>query len=146
MSKPDETAVEARKQIVHEGPSVSIPASAIQFIGTGVATEVGELRAGPAYGDLQHGRHGTFVRMPAGFRSPIHTHTEDYFAVVVEGVGANHPPDGEAVPLPTGSYWFQRGEESHVTQCLSKEDCLFFLVQPGKFDYVVDPPEPKHEA
>jgi hypothetical protein len=64
--------------------------------------------------------------MPAGFVSPVHTHTEDYYAVVVEGVG----------PLPVGSYWFQRGEEAHVTQCLSETDCLFFIVQPGKFDYL----------
>jgi len=72
------------KQIVHEGPSVSIPAEEISFIQTGVKTEKGELQGGPAYGDLQNGRHGTFVRMPAGFKSPVHTHTEDYFAVVVE--------------------------------------------------------------
>jgi hypothetical protein len=126
------------KPIVHEGPSVSIPASEISFIKTGVKTEKGELHAGPAYGDLQNGRHGTFVRMPAGFKSPIHTHTEDYFAVVVEGVGSNHPVDAEAEPLPQGSYWFQRGEEAHVTECLSETDCLFFIVQPGKFDYVLE--------
>jgi hypothetical protein len=126
------------KQIAHEGPSVSIPAAEIGFIHTGVKTEKGELLAGPAYGDLQKGRHGTFVRMPAGFKSPVHTHTEDYFAVVVEGVGSNHAPEGQAVPLPTGSYWFQRGEEAHVTECLSEKDCLFFIVQPGKFDYVIE--------
>ena len=49
-------------------------------------------------------------------KSPVHIHTEDYFAVVVEGIGANHAPEAEAVPLPTGSYWFQRGEEAHVTE------------------------------
>lgn len=135
-----ENATSASKQIVHEGPSVSIPASEISFIYTGVKTDKGELRAGPAYGDLQSGRHGTFVRMPAGFKSPVHTHTEDYFAVVVEGVGSNHPVDGEAAPLPAGSYWFQRGEEAHVTECLSETDCLFFIVQPGKFDYVIEQP------
>ncbi len=138
MSKPESTSASPNKQIVHEGPSVSTPASEIRFINTGVKTEKGELRAGPAYGDLQNGRHGTFVRMPAGFKSPVHTHTEDYFAVVVEGVGSNHPVDAEAVPLPTGSYWFQRGEEAHVTECLSEKDCLFFIVQPGKFDYVIE--------
>jgi hypothetical protein len=126
------------RTIVHEGPSVSIRASEIEFVKTGVKTEKGELMAGPAYGDLQNGRHGTFVRMPAGFTSPVHTHTEDYYAVVVEGIGANHPPEGEATPLPVGSYWFQRGEEAHVTQCLSREDCLFFIVQPGKFDYEIE--------
>jgi hypothetical protein len=127
-------------RIVHEGPSVSIPAPEIGLIDTGVKTEKGELQAGPAYGDLQKGRHGTFVRMPAGFKSPVHTHTEDYFAVVVEGIGSNHAPEGEAVPLPTGSYWFQRGEEAHVTECLSEKECLFFIVQPGKFDYLVESP------
>ena len=121
----------------HEGPSVSIPASDIKFGATGVKSKGLELKAGPAYGNLATGRHGTFVRMPAGFKSAVHTHTEDYYAVVIEGVGANFPAGGKAVPLPKGSYWFQRGEEPHETQCLSSTDCLFFLVQPGKFDYVL---------
>jgi hypothetical protein len=121
----------------HEGPSISIPASQINFVGTGVKTEKGELLAGPAYGDMTRGPHGTFVRMPHGFISRVHTHTEDFFAVVVEGVGANQLPGGKVIPLPRGSYWFQRGNEPHVTQCLSKTDCLFFLVQSGKFDYLL---------
>jgi hypothetical protein len=75
--------------------------------------------------------------MPAGFSSAVHTHTEDYYAVVIKGIGANHAPGAKDVALPTGSYWFQKGEEAHVTKCLSKTDCLFFLVQPGKFDYVL---------
>jgi quercetin dioxygenase-like cupin family protein len=122
---------------VHEGPSVSVPASEIKFVDTGVKSDGKELKAGPAYGNLANGRHGTFVRAPAGFKSAPHTHTEDYYAVVLKGVGANYQADGKAVPLPAGSYWFQRGEESHVTECLSDTDCLFFLVQPGKFDYVL---------
>jgi hypothetical protein len=120
----------------HEGPSVSIPADQIKFLHSGLKTDKGELLAGPAYGDMQHGRHGTFLRMPHGFVSPAHSHTEDYYAVVIEGVGSNHPPGAKPVPLPVGSYWFQKGEEAHVTQCLSETDCLFFLVQPGKFDFV----------
>ena len=130
-------AAEEPSHPVHEGPSVSIPFNQIEFVGTGVRTKKGELLAGTAYGDMLHGHHGTFVRMPHGFVSRVHTHTEDYFAVVIEGVGANQAPGGKVIPLPAGSYWFQRGEEPHVTQCLSQTDCLFFLVQPGKFDYVV---------
>ncbi len=120
----------------HEGPSVSTPVDQIRFFPSGVKTDKGELLAGPAYGDLQHGHHGTFIRMPHGFVSPVHTHTEDYFAVVVEGIGANDAVGATPIPLPVGSYWFQRGEEPHVTRCLSATDCLFFIVQPGKFDYV----------
>jgi hypothetical protein len=122
---------------IHEGPSMSIPASKIGFGPTGVKSNGLELKAGPVYGNLQTGKHGTFVKMPAGFSSAVHTHTEDYYAVVIKGVGANHLPGEKDVPLPVGSYWFQKGEEAHVTKCLSKTDCLFFLVQPGKFDYVL---------
>jgi hypothetical protein len=116
--------------------SISIPADKIAFGPTGVKTQVGELLAGPAYGDLAKGAHGTFIRMPAHFVSPLHLHTEDYFAVVISGVGVNTQPGKEDVPLGVGSYWFQRGGENHVTKCLSDKDCLFFLYQPGKFDYV----------
>jgi hypothetical protein len=121
---------------VHEGPSVSVPVGKIKFFPSGIKTEKGELKAGPAYGNMNGGKHGTFIHMPHGFVSAPHTHTEDYFAVVIKGVGANHTPGGEIVPMPPGSYWFQKGEEVHVTQCLSKTDCLFFIVQPGKFDYL----------
>jgi hypothetical protein len=121
---------------VHETASVSIPAADIAFGKTGVKAAAGELEAGPAYGNLASGRHGTFIHMPAGFVSAVHTHTQDYYAVVISGVGANDPIGAAPKPLPVGSYWFQRGEEDHVTRCLSKTDCLFFIVQPGKFDYV----------
>jgi hypothetical protein len=125
-----------RTGISHEGPSVSIPASEINFTRSGIKTDAGELLQGIAYGDVVNGRHGTFVRSPAGFVSPPHAHTEDYYAVVIEGVMANGVPGTEMVPLPPGSYYFQRGEEMHVTKCLSETDCLFFFVQPGKFDWV----------
>ena len=125
-----------RAEILHEGPSVSVPADQIGFGPTGVKTDVGELMAGPVYGDLTKGKHGTFIRMPAGFVSPEHDHTQDYFGVVIQGVGVNGPAGSADVALPTGSYWFQTGEENHVTKCISDEDCLFFLYQPGAFDYV----------
>jgi beta-alanine degradation protein BauB len=123
-------------EVMHEGPSVSIPADQVTFGATGIATDAGELLAGPVFGDLAHGKHGTFIRMPAGFVSPEHTHTEDYLAVVLRGTGANGLPGAVDLPLPSGSYWFQRGEEAHVTKCLSTEECLFFLYQPGAFDYL----------
>ena len=129
-------AQDAPAHPVHETNSVSIPAKDIKFFKAGVKAAAGELEAGPAYGNLQTGHHGTFIHMPAGFISAVHTHTEDYYAVVVKGVGANDPVGAKPKPLAFGSYWFQRGEEPHVTRCLSKTDCLFFIVQPGKFDYV----------
>lgn len=116
--------------------SVSRPAATFQFGPTGVKTEIGELKASPAYGDLSKGMHGTFIKMPARFVSPLHTHTEDYFGIVIEGVGANTQEGGQDVALPAGSYWLQKGKERHVTKCVSETDCLFFIYQPGRFDYL----------
>jgi len=117
--------------------SESRPASTFVFGPTGVKTQIGELKASPAYGDLSKGQHGTFIKMPAHFVSDLHTHTEDYFAVVISGVGVNTQPGKADVQLPAGSYWLQKGNEKHVTKCVSDSDCLFFIFQPGKFDYVL---------
>jgi len=120
-------------------PSVNIPVTQLQYGKTGVTDGVhGELQAAPAYGDLAHGAHGTFIKMPAGFVSPIHTHTGDYWGVVISGVGANGVPGSTDVPLPVGSYWFQKGGERHVTKCLSPNECIFFINQTSKFDYLPD--------
>ena len=90
--------------------SISTPVTELQYGPTGISDGVhGELCAAPAYGDLTHGPHGTFIKMPAGYVSPTHTHTEDYWAVVVSGAMVNKKPDGPDVPLPAGSYFFQKG-------------------------------------
>ena len=82
-------------------------------------------------------RHGTFIKMPAGFVSPVHIHTEDYWGVVISGVTVNGVPGSKDVELPVGSYWFQKGGERHVTKCISPNECIFFISQNGKFDYIV---------
>jgi hypothetical protein len=123
-------------------PSVSTPVIELKYGPTGVSDGVhGELTAAPAYGDLAHGAHGTFIKMPAGFVSKIHTHTEDYWGVVISGVAVNGLPGSEDVALPVGSYWFQKGGERHITKCISPNECIFFISQHGKFDYLVDSPK-----
>ena len=120
-------------------PSASTPVTALKFGPTGVSDGVhGELYAAPAYGDLAHGAHGTFIKMPAGFTSKVHTHTEDYWGVVIAGVAVNQKPGSADVALPVGSYWFQKGGERHVTKCISPLECIFFINQGGKFDYLSD--------
>jgi hypothetical protein len=124
--------------------SISTPVTSLRYGPTGVSDGVhGQLMAAPAYGDLAHGAHGSFVKMPAGFVSPLHTHTEDYWAVVISGVAVNGAPGSKDIALPVGSYWLQKGGEPHITKCISPNECIFFLNQPGKFDYVAsDAPKP----
>lgn len=113
--------------------SVSVPVNDVKFFDTGV----GPLKAAPGFGDLSKGAHSTFVKLPAGFVSPLHTHTEDYYGVVITGVVANEvDASAKDRPLPPGSYWFQKGKAKHVTKCLSANECVVFITQPGKFDYV----------
>jgi hypothetical protein len=113
--------------------SVNVPAAQLHFIETGV----GKLQTATGFGQMSEGPHGTFVKLPAGYSTPMHRHTGDYYAVVVKGVIANEQSaDARDRPLGPGSYWFQQGNEDHVTKCLSRVDCVAFISQSGKFDFV----------
>lgn len=113
--------------------SINVPVTDLKFFDTGV----GPLKAAVGFGDLSKGAHSTFVKLPAGFVSPLHIHTEDYYGVVISGVVANAADEKvKDVPLAPGSYWFQKGKANHVTKCLSANECVVFITQPGKFDYI----------
>lgn len=118
--------------------NVNRPVTAHQWVMTGVVASngTGSLQAAPAFGDLSKGEHATFVKMPAGFISTLHTHTHDYYGVVITGIGVNTAVGGKDVPLAPGSYWFQPGTEPHVTKCISTTECIFFIHQGSRFDYL----------
>jgi beta-alanine degradation protein BauB len=120
--------------------SVNLPVTELKFFDTGLrgVNGSGTLQAAPAHGDLQHGAHGTFIKMPAGFVSDVHIHTGEYWAVVIAGVGANGVPGSMDVPLPAGSYWSQKGGEAHITKCISATECIFFINQTKAFDDIPD--------
>jgi hypothetical protein len=113
--------------------SVNVPAAQLRFNETGV----GRLKAATGFGQMSQGAHGTFVKLPAGYSTPLHRHTGDYYAVVITGVVANEQSStAKDRPLGPGSYWFQRGNEDHVTKCLSNIDCVTFVSQSDKFDFI----------
>jgi hypothetical protein len=113
--------------------SLSLPVTEMHYSPAGI----GPIEISPGHGDMTQGTHSNFVKIPGGFVSPPHTHTEDYYGVVVAGVVANGAEGAKDIPLPIGSYWFQKGKEKHVTKCLSATECVFFVTQPGKFDFVM---------
>jgi hypothetical protein len=90
-----------------------------------------------AFGDpAGAGLHSNYIRLPGKTVSPVHTHTSDYYGVVIAGVVANEPAgSSKDRPLPPGSYWFQQGGQPHVTKCISPTECLFFVTQMGPFDF-----------
>ena len=113
--------------------SVSIPVTEIKYSDT----SNGPVKVAPGYGNRTNGAHSNFVKLPGNFASPPHFHTEDYYATVVTGVMANGKVGSQDIPLPPGSYYFQKGKERHVTKCLSSTECVFFTSQPGSADFVL---------
>jgi hypothetical protein len=83
------------------GKSVAKPASQYVFNDTGargVNPKTG-IKASNVWGDVKTGAHGTFFSFDPGFVSPVHTHTYDYYAVVITGVMENYLPGQTPVKL-----------------------------------------------
>jgi quercetin dioxygenase-like cupin family protein len=92
------------------------------------------------HGDAQKG--GAFLlRNPAGAKGVLHTHTSDYYAIVLSG-GPRHylaGGEGKAKPLTVGSFWFQPGGQPHGDDCPGKEPCVLYIIMPGVFDAQMTP-------
>src|SRR5262249_2630129 len=96
------------------------------------------------YGRFGNTRHSTMMRFPANFKTVVHTHTGDYYAVLISGTLKNYRPGGPMVTLSApGSYWYQKAGEKHVTWCASKTPCTFFLTQGIGFDAQIFPGDPQ---
>lgn len=88
-------------------------------------------------GDPASGAHSNYIKMPGRAASPRHTHTSDYYGVVITGVVDNEQNTAGRIALAPGSYWFQKGGEPRVTKCISATECLIFVTQASKFDFHV---------
>lgn len=99
----------------------------------------GTVAFGTVAGNRAEGAHGTFVRIPPGQATPLHTHVAAYHAVVIEGKFEN-PIDGDEssnVTLGKGSYYYVPAGAKHVTRCAadSPVDCLTYFHQDVPFDF-----------
>jgi quercetin dioxygenase-like cupin family protein len=61
-----------------------------------------------------------------GLASPTHTHTHDYYSIVISGTVTN-PFEGEEDPpeMGPGDAWCVPGGAVHRIACVSEEPCLF---------------------
>jgi hypothetical protein len=88
-------------------------------------------RLGALWGNRSTGPAGTLLKVPGGFVAPVHTHTADYRAVVIEGIW-KHWPEGaskdDVVALRPGSYWTQEARKWHADACVSKAPCTILLI------------------
>lgn len=90
-------------------------------------------------GDRFAGAYMAMVKLPAGLVSPAHIKSADMHGMVVSGTITNiamgADPTSE-VELATGSYYKIPAGLPHISKCVSKVDCITFLYQDGKFDFL----------
>ena len=87
------------------------------------------------WGDHAKGAFGAFIKFPAGFTAPLHTHTNDFKIVVVSGTFIQAPEGKPEFRLGPGSYLMQPGGNyKHTSACDKASDCLFLVQSSGKFD------------
>lgn len=87
------------------------------------------------WGNHAKGAYGAFLEFPAGFLSPLHTHTHAIKIVVVSGT-YTQTPDGKAEQrLGPGSYAYQPGGNyKHISGCDKASACVLFIESTGAFD------------
>ncbi|MEP2978212.1 MAG: DUF4437 domain-containing protein [Lentilitoribacter sp.] len=91
----------------------------------------GVVAFGTFSGDRENGEHRTFVRIPAGKATPLHTHGAAYEAVTIQGKFENPTEGNDAsnVTLTAGSYYTVPTNAKHVTRCAADSlvDCISFF-------------------
>lgn len=86
------------------------------------------------WGDHTRGAYGAFIKFPAGFTAPLHTHTSPLKIVVISGTFIQTPEGKAEVRLGPGSYLTRPGGTyRHVTAC-DKASEFFFSQSTGEFD------------
>jgi len=116
-------------------PPANVPTAEVKWepYAPGVPLQVGQI-----WGDRNKGDHGMFLKLPAGFEAGMHSHTSDYYGILVQGTWVHTNEGDTSAPkeLTPGSYVFQPGKQNHSDLCKSKIDCITFIYQDAKGDFI----------
>ena len=105
--------------------------------------------AAPIMGDGMKGDpHFSYLKLPAGFTSPPHSHSSDYWSVLVQGKmthWAAFENEANAKQLGVGDLTFMPAKTEHISKCFPGAECIMAMYQKGKFDFITAkvPPPPK---
>jgi uncharacterized protein DUF4437 len=119
--------------------STQLPAAELKWdpYAPGVPLQVAKL-----WGDRTKGAYGMLLKLPAGFEAGFHAHTADYKAVLISGTWI-HPDEGKDLAgskeLTPGSFVMQPGKVFHNDKCKEGSDCIVFVMQDAKGDFLPAP-------
>lgn len=122
------------KPAVKAGTPVFVSAGDVKWADLNPTAAPG-VQIADVWGDHTKTGYGAFLKFPAGFLAPLHTHTHAIKIVVISGT-YTQTPDGKAeMRMGPGSYVFQPGGEyKHVSACDKASDCVLFIESSGAFD------------
>ena len=96
--------------------------------------------AAPISGDGTKGAYEGYLKLPAGFESPPHSHTNDYWSILVQGKMTHWAAAGgsekDSKQLGVGDLTHMPAKLEHVSKCYPGAECIMVVVQKGKFDFV----------
>jgi len=94
----------------------------------------------PISGDPKKGAYEGYLKLPAGFESPPHSHTNEYWAVLVQGKMTHWAAEGgsekDGKQLGVGDLVHMPAKVVHISKCYPGADCIMVTVQHGKFDFL----------
>jgi hypothetical protein len=126
------TADKGRQAV--SGQPVFVPAGDLKWADLDPKGAPG-VKVADLWGDHTKGAFGAYLKLPAGFAVPLHTHTHAMKVVFLSGTYIQAPEGKPEVRLGPGSYMLQPGGTyRHTTSCDKASDCLFFVESNGKFD------------
>jgi hypothetical protein len=84
------------------------------------------------------GPFSILLKVPNGFKAGVHSHTNDYTAVVLQGQPSHGDDEKSAKPVSVGGTWSEPGKHSHWDGCVTgKDDCISVVTMPtGPFDFI----------
>ena len=93
------------------------------------------IKIADVWGDHTKGAYGAFLKFPAAFVAPLHTHTSAIKIVVVSGTYIQTPEGKAEERLGPASYAFLLGGNyKHISACDKASECELFIQSSGKFD------------
>ena len=120
-----------------ESKLVVIPASDMKWTDLDPTGAPG-VKVADLWGNHAKGAFGAYLKLPAGFATPLHTHTHAMKVIFLSGTYVQAPEGKAEVRLGPGSYMMQPGGNyRHTTSCDKSADCVFFVESSGAFDLKV---------
>ena len=89
-----------------------------------------------AWGDDATGARW-LIKMEPGVALPMHTHTNDYWGLRIEGNHVHIEPDGTEDPSRPGDFSLVRGGEPHADRCDGDIPCVVLLDFAGPRDVTI---------